>query len=101
MHYLLFYEKAPGYAEREAPLQAAHRAHVFAAVFRGELMLGGPLADPLDGAQALLFRADSATVAEAFAAADPYVINGIVNRWRVRPWQTVVGPGAACPLPEA
>jgi uncharacterized protein YciI len=100
MHYLLFYEKVPGYAEREGPLRAVHRAHVRAAVSRGELILGGPLADPLDGAQALLFRADSAATAEAFAAADPYVLHGIVNRWRVRSWQTVVGEGAAVPLPE-
>jgi uncharacterized protein len=100
MHYLLFYEKAPGYAEREVPWQPGHRAHVLAAVSRGELMLGGPLGDPLDGDQALLFRADSAATVEAFAAADPYVTNGIVKRWRVRAWQTVVGKEAACPLPE-
>src|SRR5262249_31273644 len=91
MHYLLFYEKVRDAADRETPHQAAHRAHARAAVSRGEWMLGGPLADPLDGAQALLFRADSAATAEAFAAADPYVRHGIVSRWRVRPWQTVVG----------
>jgi uncharacterized protein YciI len=34
-------------------------------------------------------------VAEQFAAADPYVLNGLVTRWRVREWTTVVGPGAA------
>src|SRR5262245_26538148 len=100
MHYLLFYEKAPDYAEREGPLRAAHRTHVRAAVSRGWLVLGGPLADPLDGANVLLFRGDSAAVADAFAAADPYVLAGIVTRWRVRAWQTVVGEGAALPLPE-
>lgn len=100
MHYLLFYEKTPDHAEREKPLQAAHRTHVLAAVARGELILGGPLTDPLDGAQALLFWADSANSVEAFAAADPYVRHGIVNRWRMRPWRTVVGVGAAFPLPE-
>jgi uncharacterized protein YciI len=73
---------------------------VRAAVSRGELLLGGPLADPVDGAQALLFQADSAATAEAFAVADPYVVHGIVHHWRVRTWQTVVGPGAALPLPE-
>jgi uncharacterized protein len=30
-----------------------------------------------------------------FARADPYVKNGLVTRWRVRPWTTVVGPSAA------
>lgn len=100
MHYLLFYEKAPDHTEREGPWQVAHLTHVFAAVDRGELILGGPLTDPLDGAQALLFRADSAAAVEAFAAADPYVMHGIVTRWRVRPWQTVVGTDAADPLPQ-
>lgn len=100
MHYLLFYEKVPDSAEREGPLRAAHLAHVLAAVSRGELLLGGPLADPVDGAQALLFRADSAAAVEAFAARDPYVLNRIVNWWRVRPWRTVVGAEAADPLPE-
>lgn len=100
MHYLLFYEKAADYAEREGAVRAAHLAHVRAAVSRGELMLGGPLTDPLDGAQVLLFRADSVAAAESFAAADPYVVHGIVSRWRVRAWQTVVGAGAAVPLPE-
>jgi uncharacterized protein YciI len=100
MHYLLFYEKVPDHADREPPFQAAHLAHVQAAVERGELLLGGPLADPLDGGQAVLFRADSATTVESFAAADPYVIHGIVHRWRVRPWQTIVGEWAAEPLPK-
>lgn len=100
MHDLLFYEKVPDYAEREGPLRVAHRAHVRAAVSRSELILGGPLVDPIDGAQALLFWADSVATVEAFAAADPYVLNGIVNAWRVRTWQTVVGAGAAVPLPE-
>ena len=73
--------------------------HVFAAVDRGELLLGGPLTDAADGANVLLFQSDVASTAEAFARADPYVQHGIVSHWRVRPWQTVVGPGAACPLP--
>jgi len=99
MHYLLTYEKVPNYAEREKPFQAAHRAHVFAAVARGDLILAGPLTDPVDGTNMLLFKADAAATAESFATQDPYVTNGIVNRWHVRPWQTVVGPSAECPLP--
>ena len=98
MHYLLFYDVVPDYAERRLQLRAAHLAHARAAVDRGELLLGGALADPIDGA-VLLFRADSPAVAEAFAAADPYVTNGLVTRWRVREWTTVVGDGAAVRLP--
>jgi hypothetical protein len=30
-------------------------------------------------------------------AADPCVLNGLVTRWPVGPWTTVVGPAAANP----
>ena len=46
----------------------------------------------------ILFQGDSPAAAEAFAKADPYVRNGLVTAWRVRPWKTVVGEGAASPL---
>jgi len=56
------------------------------------------LAEPVDGA-ALLFRAETPAVAKGFAAADPYVREGLITTWRVRPWTTVVGPDAEMPLP--
>ena len=99
VHYLLFYEVVPDYAEQRMPLRSAHLAHARAACDRGELVLGGALANPVDGA-VLLFRGESAAVAEAFAAADPYVTHGLVTRWRVREWTTVVGDGAVVPPPS-
>src|SRR5258708_11116697 len=96
VHYLLFYEVASDYVERRAPFRAEHLALARAAQQRGELVLGGALAGPVDGA-VLLFRGESPAVAEAFAAADPYVRNGVVTRWHVRKWTTVVGDGAALP----
>jgi hypothetical protein len=97
MHYLLIYDVVPDYVERRAAYRAEHLALARAAVERGELLAGGALADPVDGAM-LLFQGDSPAVAEAFAHADPYVKNGIVTRWRVRKWTTVVGPLAAEPV---
>jgi uncharacterized protein YciI len=97
MHYLLFYDVVDGYTERRAEFRAAHLVHARAAVARGELVLAGALANPADGA-VLLFRGDSPAVAEAFAQADPYVVNGLVTRWRVREWTTVVGADAAVPI---
>lgn len=44
------------------------------------------------------FRGESSEVAEAFARVDPYVVNGLVTRWRVREWTTVVGEDAAVRL---
>ena len=93
MHYLLLYDLVDDYVTRRAPLRAAHLAQARAAIDRGELVLGGALADPPDMA-ILLFRGSSPAAAEAFAQSDPYVLNGLVTRWRVRPWTTVVGRDA-------
>jgi uncharacterized protein YciI len=90
MYYLLLYDVVPDYVERRQPHRAAHLELARAAQERGELVMGGALADPVDGA-VLLFRGDSPAAAEAFVAADPYVLHGLVTRWRVRPWTVVVG----------
>jgi uncharacterized protein YciI len=101
MHYLLFYEVGDDYAARRAEFRAVHLEKAWQASERGELILGGALTDPLDGA-VLLFRGDSPAVAEKFARADPYVTSGAVKRWYVREWMTVVGETAAKPVrPDA
>jgi uncharacterized protein YciI len=61
------------------------------------LILGGAFANPPDGA-VLLFRGDSMIAAERFAESDPYVVNGVVRRWYVREWTTVVGDTAETKL---
>jgi uncharacterized protein YciI len=90
MYQLLFYEYADGAVDRRAPHRPAHLALARQYQERGELLLGGAYADPVDGA-VLVFRADAPSVAESFARQDPYVANGVVVRWRVRPWSVVVG----------
>ncbi len=97
MHYLLFYETSPEYLARRGEFRPEHLALAWQAADRGELVLGGALADPVDGS-VLLFQGDSPEVAERFVRSDPYVKHGLVTRWRVRPWTTVVGPGATNPL---
>ena len=96
-HFLLFYEACDDYVAKRAPFRDLHLKHGWAAHMRGELMLGGALADPVDGA-ILLFRGETSEVAERFAQSDPYVVNGLVTRWHVRQWTTVVGAEAATPL---
>ncbi|HXA27921.1 MAG TPA: YciI-like protein [Candidatus Angelobacter sp.] len=90
MHYLLLYDAVPDYLERRVPHRAAHLQKVREAHARGELLLAGALADPADGA-VLVFQGEDATAAERFAENDPYVLNGLITRWRVRPWTVVVG----------
>ena len=97
MHYLMFYELASDYLERRAQYRNEHLRLAWEAQERGELVLGGALADPADRA-VLLFKCDSPNVAEQFAAADPYVKNGLVTAYTVRPWTTVVGDDATTPV---
>jgi uncharacterized protein YciI len=96
MHYLLFYDVAKDYLERRAQYRDRHLKMAWESHDRGELVLGGALEDPVDSA-VLLFSSDGPEAAERFARADPYVTEGLVTRWRVRPWSTVVGSGAVSP----
>jgi uncharacterized protein YciI len=93
-HFLLLYTYAPDYMEKRAAVRPAHLAFANASVARDELQLGGavPHDDPPFGL--LLFKAETAQVAEDFARADPYTSQGVVTSWRVREWITVVGEGA-------
>jgi len=98
MHYVLLYDSlVPDYAARRAAFRSEHLRLAWDAHARGELVLGGALADPPDGA-VVLFDAESPDVARRFAEADPYVQNGLMTRWQVRPWTTVAGTLAATPV---
>lgn len=93
-HFVLLYPFVPDYLERRAEFRNEHLAKAWDASERGELVLAGALADPVDGA-ILVFDGDSPDAAIRFAESDPYVMNGLVTSWRVRPWTTVVGDDAA------
>jgi len=97
MHFLLEYDLAPDYLARRPAFRQANLALAWAAAERGELLTGGAVGDPVERSL-LLFQGDAPAAAERFAAADPYVLNGLVTRWQVRPWATVVGPLAATPI---
>ncbi|MDR5775253.1 YciI-like protein [Caballeronia sp. LP006] len=97
MHYLMIYELSADYLERRAEFRDAHLKLAWQAAERGEIVLAGALDAPADRA-ILLFQGDSPAAAEAFARNDPYVVNGLVERWQVRKWNTVVGEDAATPV---
>jgi uncharacterized protein YciI len=90
MHWLLIYDLVDDYLERRGALRPEHLGLAEAAHERGELLMAGALAEPADRA-VLLFRGDDASVAESFVTADPYVREGLVRGWEVRPWTVVIG----------
>jgi uncharacterized protein len=85
--YVLLYEAADDLMERVAGHFAAHRARYEGFRVAGELLMIGTFADPRDGAMAV-FTTRSA--AEAFAAGDPFVLNGVVRAWDVKEWNEVL-----------
>jgi len=89
MRWVLIYELVDDYLARRVAVREEHLGLARAAHDRGELLLAGALADPYDRAL-LVFAGDGPDVAEAFARADPYVIQGLVSSWKVRQWNEVL-----------
>ncbi|MGE5242744.1 MAG: YciI-like protein [Betaproteobacteria bacterium] len=88
MYYALFYETAADYLERRPMFRDRHLALARREHEAGRLVLAGALKP--SGAL-LVFDVPSAADVEAFAKADPYVLNGLVTAWRVKEWTVVIG----------
>lgn len=89
-YYALIYDLVENMVERRKPFREEHLRLAREARTRGELVLAGSLAEPVDRAL-LVFCVDDKGKVESFARKDPYVTNGLVTRWDVRPWAVVVG----------
>lgn len=89
-YYALIYYVVDDYITRRASYRDEHLRLAREANDRGELVLAGAFSDPADRAL-LVFRAPAKAVVEEFIKQDPYVINGLVTRWEIRPWTVVIG----------
>jgi len=89
-YYALIYEVMDDYEARRATFREHHLRAAREARERGELVLAGAFAEPVDRAL-LVFRTAEKNKVEDFARKDPYVVNGLVKKWEVRPWKVVVG----------
>jgi uncharacterized protein YciI len=89
MYYILFYQTVNDYVEKRKPYREAHLAYATKAHEEGKLVMAGALADPPDSA-VLIFKCDDPSTAEKFAENDPYVKNGLIKEWKVRPWTVVI-----------
>jgi len=96
MHYLLIYDVGPDFITRRAEFRDEHLSLAWRTAGNGDLLLAGALEEPTEQAF-LLFQGTSPDAASKFAESDPYVRHGLVKRWRVKQWNTVVGDAAASP----
>jgi uncharacterized protein YciI/heme-degrading monooxygenase HmoA len=89
-YYALLYELVDDMVTRRIPFREEHLRLAHESRERGELVLAGALAEPVDRAL-LVFHLDDKSKVESFARKDPYVLNGLAKKWEVRPWNVVVG----------
>lgn len=99
-YFALFYEVIDDFIARRTPFRDEHLRLAREARDRGELLLAGALAEPADGALLVFYSRDN-SAAEQFAQQDPYVKQGLVRNWKVRPWTVVVGQADASETPWA
>ncbi len=90
MHYILFYKVVDNFIEKRAMYRDDHLKLVREAHTQGNLVMAGALAEPANEA-VLVFKGDTPKIAEDFALSDPYVKNGLITNWEIRPWNVVVG----------
>ena len=89
-YFALLYDVVDGFADKRMAHRPAHLEQINAAHARGDLVMAGALGAPPEAAL-IVFRGDSSAIAEQFARSDPYVTQGLVTRWRVLPWNVVIG----------
>jgi uncharacterized protein YciI len=88
LYIALIYDYVEDMAERRQPHREAHLGRIAQAKRSGELVNAGALGDGPDGA-VIVFAPGCDSAAEQFAENDPYVVAGLVPRWRVTPWNVV------------
>lgn len=88
--FVLEYHYVPDMLERRDEFRPAHLEHLRTAHERGEVVMAGALADPVDRGL-LIWSVENRGRIEAFAAADPYVTGGLVVSSSIRAWNVVVG----------
>ncbi len=81
LRHVLFYDS--GDLSLAAVHFAEHQARYAEFMRRGVLLALGPFTDR-GGSMAVFTSRESA---EEFAAADPFVLSGVVRAWHVREWQ--------------
>ncbi len=88
-YFVLIYYVVEDYVARRTPYREEHLRLAWDAYSRGELILGGALADPADRA-ILIFRCPDKAAVEKFVQNDPYFNNGLVARYEICPWTVVI-----------
>jgi uncharacterized protein len=89
-YFVLIYHVVGDYLSRRAIYREEHLRLATEVNRRGDLLLAGAFSDPADRAL-FVFHVQDKAIIEEFIHKDPYVMNGLVTRWEIRPWSVVIG----------
>ena len=87
MKVVMFYEVAQDGLTKAQANYEAHRARLDEFHTRGVLLMAGPFANPTEGAMGIF---TSREAAEEFIGGDPFVLHGVVGKWRLVEWNEVL-----------
>jgi uncharacterized protein YciI len=90
MKYVMTYRAVEDFLPQAQQHGPAHVARLHEFHDRGALLMVGTLDEPMNGDAMGMFTTREA--AEEFIAGDPFVVNGVVATWAVRPWKEVLAP---------
>ena len=90
MKYVMTYRAVEDFLPRAQQNYPAHSARVDEFARHGDLLMVGTFDEPMNGEAMGVFTTREA--AEEFIAGDPFVLNGVVASWVVRPWHEVLQP---------
>jgi hypothetical protein len=89
-YYVLIYHLVDDYMTRRSQFREEHLKLAKGSNEKGEMVLAGAFSDPPDKAL-LIFKVADKSVIEDFIRKDPYVKNGLIAKWEIRPWTVVIG----------
>ncbi|PNH12323.1 hypothetical protein TSOC_000817 [Tetrabaena socialis] len=90
-YFLLEYKYVSDILEKRTPFRAAHIEGAKKQADAGKMVMAGAFGETPEGAL-FVFRDTTAEDIKKFVDADPYVQNGLVPSWQIKPYAVVVGP---------
>jgi uncharacterized protein len=94
--YVTFYEWADDAMDKFGEHMPGHQARWAGFRETGDLLMIGPFTDLADGAIAVFATREAA---DEFVRTDPFVLHGVVRKWRILEWMEALVPDAPDPDP--
>uniref|UniRef100_A0A7S0V6G9 YCII-related domain-containing protein n=1 Tax=Polytomella parva TaxID=51329 RepID=A0A7S0V6G9_9CHLO len=89
-YHILNYKYVPDILEKRGPYRNEHLENAKIKAEAGKVVMVGATGAPVDGA-VFIFRNSTPEEIEKYAKADPYVVNGLVPSYTIKPYTVVVG----------